>query len=154
MTHDPEATLAEELHQLIGTFERLRRRDRLLAFGARTTTVAGSGSITVLVALQGSSEPHPHLRFAALVLGVVVTIVAAWDVFLRPKDLWIARTDTLGRLQNLHRRVRYRAGATDVHLAELEGILDDYRHTRTTNWTSRPVDAELQATDVIRPDEF
>lgn len=141
-----EHSLADEVDLLILRYERVRRRNQLLAFAARTATVGGSGSITVLVALQASGQPHPYLRFATLVLGVLVTIVAAWDVFFRPNELWTARTEAVWRLQNLRRRLRY--GGTDdaAALVDLETILDDFRHTWTAVRRAVPSEVDRQIT--------
>lgn len=110
-----------------------RAIDRRRAFSLQIATVALSGTITTLLGLRLADPIRQWLTNIALVLGALLTVLAAWDAFYSHRGLWLLRSDTVQDLETLSRKIAYyRIGlaggaAAPEHsqrfLAELEQII-------------------------------
>jgi hypothetical protein len=92
---------------------RSRRRDldRRQAFVLQVATVSLSALITVLLGLRGVDPVRDWLADIALVLGALVTVLAAWAAFFSHRDLWLQRSDTVHQLMLLVLEIEFhRAG--------------------------------------------
>jgi hypothetical protein len=75
----------------------------------------------------------------ALVLGALVTVLAALEAFFNHRGLWIGRTVTVRRLEDLRRHLEYRLAGldgtqlesklADGFLAELDEIIAEDQRT-------------------------
>jgi hypothetical protein len=86
-------------------------------------------------------EPRTQSTFKniALVLGALVTVLAALEAFFNHRGLWIGRTVTVRRLEDLRRHLEYRLAArdgtqlepklADSFLAELDKIIAEDQRT-------------------------
>jgi hypothetical protein len=125
--------LFTELERQEKRFAHRRRRDKRKAFALQMSTVLFSACITVLLGLETGPRAEPIFKNIALVLGALVTVLAAMEAFFNHRGLWIGRTVTVRRLEELRRQLEYRlAGLTrgqldpkmvDGFLVRLEEIL-------------------------------
>jgi hypothetical protein len=107
-------------------FARRRRRDKRKSFGLQMATVALSATITVLLGLRVETGLQRTLANLALVLGALVTVLAAMEAFFNHRGLWVSRTITVRRLEELRRQADYQlAGLADgeVQPAVVDGLL-------------------------------
>ena len=80
----------------------------------------------MLLGLRVDSGLQRTLANLALVLGALVTVLAAMEAFFNHRGLWVARTVTVRRLEELRRQVDYQlAGLADgqVEPAVVDGLL-------------------------------
>jgi hypothetical protein len=129
------AFLQAELDRQHQRFTRRRRRDKRKSFALQMATVALSATITVLLGLRVAAGLQRTLANLALGLGALVTVLAAMEAFFNHRGLWVARTVTVRRLEELGRQVDYQlAGLADGEvqpevvaglLARLELIVAD-----------------------------
>jgi hypothetical protein len=129
--------LRAELDHQQQRFSSRRRRDKRKAFALQMATVVLSATITVLLGLRVGSGLQRTLANLALVLGALTTVLSAMEAFFNHRGLWVARTATLRRLEELRRQTDYQlAGVTDGELdptvvdgllARLEQIIADDR---------------------------
>jgi hypothetical protein len=127
--------LRAELNKQQERFARRRQRDKRKAFTLQMATVTLSASITVLLGLRLTAGIQQTLANVALALGALVTVLAAMEAFFNHRGLWISRTVTVRRLEELRRHVDYKlAGLSDGEispqlvdelLAELDHIVAD-----------------------------
>jgi Protein of unknown function (DUF4231) len=120
------AFLRAELDRQQQRFTRRRRRDKRKAFALQMATVVLSATITVLLGLRVDTGLQRALANIALVLGALVTVLAAMEAFFNHRGLWVTRTITLRRLEQLRLQVDYRlAGLADgeVEPAVVDGLL-------------------------------
>jgi ABC-type transport system involved in cytochrome bd biosynthesis fused ATPase/permease subunit len=111
---DRAAYLREELGRQEQRFARRRRRDKRKALVLQMATVALSATITVLLGVQVGGRTQPVLANIALVLGALVTVLAAAEAFFNHKGLWVNRTVAVRRLEELRRHMNYQfAGLAD-----------------------------------------
>jgi hypothetical protein len=118
--------LRAELDRQQQRFARRRRRDKRKSFALQMATVALSATITVLLGLRVAAGLQRTLANLALVLGALVTVLAALEAFFNHRGLWVSRTITVRRLEELRRQVDYQlAGLADgeVQPAVLDGLL-------------------------------
>ncbi|MFC6595093.1 SLATT domain-containing protein [Kitasatospora paranensis] len=121
----------EVRRQLVGR-RRRRDRDRSTAFALQLATVGLSAAITVLLGVRVDGAAREWLADSALGLGALITVLAAWQAFFGHRTLWIQRSETVHRLEELERRIAYHraglggaapeAGQVDGFLAEYERI--------------------------------
>jgi hypothetical protein len=102
------AFLRAELDREQQRFARRRRRDKRKAFALQMATVTLSATITVLLGLRVDAGVQRALANVALALGALVTVLAAMEAFFNHRGLWISRTVTVRRLEELRRQVNYR----------------------------------------------
>jgi Protein of unknown function (DUF4231) len=120
------AFLRAELDRQQQRFTRRRRRDKRKAFALQMATVVLSATITVLLGLRLDAGLQRALANIALVLGALVTVLAAMEAFFNHRGLWVTRTITVRRLEELRRQADYRlAGLADgeVEAAVVDGLL-------------------------------
>jgi hypothetical protein len=118
--------LRAELERQQQRFTHRRRRDKRKSFALQMATVALSATITVLLGLRVEAGLQRTLANLALVLGALVTVLAAMEAFFNHRGLWVARTVTVRRLEELRRQIDYQlAGLTDgeVDSAVVDGLL-------------------------------
>jgi hypothetical protein len=129
--------LYAELSRQQERFARRRKRDKRKAFVLQMSTVALSAAITVLLGLQVSEGGRRVLSNVALALGAMVTVMAAAEAFFNHRGLWIRRTLTVRRLEELRRHVDFQlsnGGSETIDemrlrawLEELDQIIRDDR---------------------------
>ena len=106
--------LRAELDRQQRRFSGMRRRDKRKAYVGKMATVALSATITALLGLRVGSGAELVLVNVALVLGALVTVLAAYEAFYNHRGLWINRTVTVCRLYELRRQMDYElAGLAD-----------------------------------------
>jgi hypothetical protein len=129
------AFLRAEMDRQRQQFVRRRRRDKRKAFVLQMATVTLSAAITVLLGLRVGTGTQRVLANVALTLGALVALLAAMEAFFNHRGLWVSRTVTLRRFEELRRRIDYRLAelsdheveptAVDRLLTELNEILAD-----------------------------
>jgi hypothetical protein len=127
--------LRDEVDRQLTQFGRRRRRDKRKAFALQMATVTLSAVVTVLLGLRAADATRTVLLNIALVLGALITVLAATEAFFTHRRLWVLRTATVRRLETLSRHVAfYSAGvggrataAAELTscLAELDAIIFD-----------------------------
>jgi hypothetical protein len=118
--------LRAELDRQQQRFGRRRRRDKRKAFALQVATVVLSATITVLLGLRVDTGLQRTLANVALGLGALVTVLAAMEAFFSHRGLWVARTVTVRRLEELRRQADYQlAGLADGEAppAVVDGLL-------------------------------
>jgi ABC-type multidrug transport system fused ATPase/permease subunit len=118
--------LRAELDRQHQQYVRRRRRDKRKSFALQMATVALSATITVLLGLRVAAGLQRTLANLALVLGALVTVLAAMEAFFNHRGLWVSRTVTVRRLEELRRQADYQlAGLADgeVQPAVVDGLL-------------------------------
>jgi uncharacterized membrane protein YcjF (UPF0283 family) len=124
-----------EVDRQLAVFARRRRRDKRKAFALQLATVTLSATVTVLLGLRTSEETRAWLLNVALVLGALITVLAAAEAFFSHRRLWVLRTATVRRLEALSRHVDFHAAVADGQpvdarasaacLDELDAIISD-----------------------------
>lgn len=124
-----------EVERQLTLFERRRRRDKLKAFSLQMATVMLSATVTVLLGLRTSDAMRTWLLNIALVLGTLITVLAAAEAFFTHRRMWVLRTATVRGLETLSRHVEFHmadaaTGPTDTEaqtacLTELDAIIAD-----------------------------
>jgi Protein of unknown function (DUF4231) len=108
------AVLRAELERQQKTFMSMRTRDRHKALRSQMATVALSAAITVLLGVRVGGQVQPVLANVALAMGALVTVLAAFEAFFNHRGLWVNRTMTVHRLDELRRQMDYQlAGLAD-----------------------------------------
>jgi hypothetical protein len=118
--------LRAELDRQQQQYVRRRRRDKRKSFALQMATVALSATITVLLGLRVEAGLQRTLANIALVLGALVTVLAAMEAFFNHRGLWVSRTITVRRLEELRRQADYQlAGLADgeVQPAVVDGLV-------------------------------
>jgi ABC-type multidrug transport system fused ATPase/permease subunit len=118
--------LRAELDRQQQRFARRRRRDKRKSFALQMATVALSATITVLLGLRVAAGLQRTMANLALGLGALVTVLAAMEAIFNHRGLWVARTVTVRRLEELRRQADYQlAGLADgeVDPAVVDGLL-------------------------------
>jgi hypothetical protein len=152
------AFLRAELGRQEQRFRRRQRRDKRKAFALQMATVALSAAITVLLGVRVGSRMEPLLGNVALGLGALVTVLAAMEAFFNHRGLWVSRTVTVRRLEELRRHIEYQfagvadrevsVGLVDELLARLDAIVADDQRA----WLRlRSVEAQPAAPDGTSP---
>jgi hypothetical protein len=119
----------------LALFGHRRRRDKRKAFALQMATVTLSATVTVLLGLRIPDPERTLLLNIALILGALITVLAAAEAFFTHRRLWVLRTATVRRLETLSRHVDFHtaeaggqagdAGALTACLAELDAIIAD-----------------------------
>lgn len=106
--------LRAELDRQQLRFVRRRRRDKRKSFALQMATITLSATITVLLGLRVAAELQSTLANVALGLAALVTLLAAMEAFFNHRGLWVSRTITVRRLEELGRQTDYQlAGLSD-----------------------------------------
>ena len=79
-------------------FESTRERDKHKAIRVQMATVTLSATITVLLGIRVGSRVEPFLADAALSLGALLTVLAAYSAFYNHRGLYVNRANTAYRL--------------------------------------------------------
>lgn len=127
--------LRSEVDQQLALFGHRRRRDKRKSFALQMATVTLSAAVTVLLGLRTPDATRTVLLNIALVLGALITVLAAAEAFFTHRRLWVLRTGTVRRLETLSRHVAFHtvggggrsAAAAELTycLAELDAIIAD-----------------------------
>lgn len=107
---DPVAQMAwlrAELDRQLRIYRARRQRDKRKAFFLQMATVVLSATITVLLGLRVVGGVQQGLANAALVLGALITVLAAAEAFFGHRGLWLLRTETVRDLEGLSRHLEY-----------------------------------------------
>ena len=115
--------LSAELDKQLRLFLTRRRRDKRKSTTLQMATVSLSAIITVLLGLRVDPGLESVLANVALGLGVAVTILATYDSFFDHRKLWVIRTITVRRLEELQRELDYRAASSVKSLNDLSPII-------------------------------
>jgi hypothetical protein len=105
--------LKKELRDRIHTTDKKKRKEKRIAFWLRVTTVAFSGTITVLLGFKVGQPAARYLSNGALILSATVTVLTAVDAFYNYRSLYIHRTILITKLEGLVRRLDYLAAGRD-----------------------------------------
>ena len=114
--------LRDEVDRQLAIFGRRRRRDKRKAFALQMATVTLSAAVTVLLGLRTSDTTRMLLLNVALVLGALITVLAAAEAFFTHRRLWVLRTATVRRLETLSRHVDYTAAAARGQSADTSAL--------------------------------
>ena len=128
--------LQAELSQQIGGFNRSRRFFRSTYFYF-TLSTAGLSAVTTMLIGASHMVPDPlwWLPLAALVCSAITTVLAAYEGFLRSRDLWVQKTDAWMALQVLNEHVKYAKAKSVTPLAQSQ--IDDFQCALRTNTDGR-----------------
>lgn len=114
--------LRGEVDQQLALFGRRRRRDKRKAFALQMATVTLAATVTVLLGLRTSDATRELLLNIALVLGALITVLAAAEAFFTHRRLWVLRTATVRRLETLSRHVDFNAAGASGRVAEASAL--------------------------------
>ena len=126
----PETELLEylqaELTQQISGFNGSRRFFRS-AYFYFTLSTAGLSAVTTMLIGASHMVPDPlwWLPLTALVCSAITTVLAAYEGFLRSRDLWVQKTDAWMALQVLNEHVKYAKAKSVTPLAQCQ--IDDFQ---------------------------
>lgn len=98
--------LEDQLAAQIYGFDDSRKFYRRKLFQATMATSVLSASTTVLIALDKALNLEVF-SIIALVFSSSITIISAYDQFLRSREIWVQKTDTWMLLQNLQAHLQY-----------------------------------------------
>jgi hypothetical protein len=126
----------DELDSHVRRITRKRNRDKNKAFSLKIIAVAFAAAITVLLGLKTDDEKQAkYFHNIALVLGAAITYLSAVDAFYDHRTLWVRRTVTVTRLQDLKRAFEFYVEGRDddeiseeklaVYMQQLNGILQE-----------------------------
>jgi hypothetical protein len=149
--------LHKEIDQQLEAYRGRRRRDKRKSFALQMATVFFSATITVLLGLRVSGQAQKVLADTALAFGALITVLAAAEAFFSHRGLWLLRTETVRRLENLARQLQYYdvglmgsqpdVASVDHYHAELERILASDHGA----WQRLRQTATDKASDVVGP---
>jgi hypothetical protein len=109
----------DELDSHVRRITRKRNRDKNKAFSLKIIAVAFAAAITVLLGLKTDEKQAKYFQNVALVLGAAITYLSAVDAFYDHRTLWVRRTVTVTRLQDLKRAFEfYVEGREDDEISE------------------------------------
>ena len=118
--------IEQELDSLIHVFGSKRNGNKKKALVTRMSVIGFSGAIPILLGLEKIGGPDSLLNNFALVLGVLVTVIIAYEGFFDHRSLWIRMTLTLARLRDLQLDLKFqRAGLNGADPDD--AILLDFR---------------------------
>ncbi|MEN8193341.1 MAG: DUF4231 domain-containing protein [Bacteroidota bacterium] len=98
--------IKKELRSLISRFSRERRRHKLTALWLSLLTAIFAASATILIGWEKPAHPE-LLKNLALIFNASITVIAAYQVFFRPKKLWIQETCVFSELKDIEREFNY-----------------------------------------------
>jgi hypothetical protein len=99
--------LESELASQIKSHDSSREFYRSANFYICLMTAVFSGATTVLIGIGQALNGDKIFAILSLIFSGAVTVVAAYDGFLRSKDLWIQNTDTWVGLITLRAHLKY-----------------------------------------------
>jgi len=118
--------LERELAEQITGFDssRIFYRNQLFRFTMATAFL--SAATTVLIAVE-KIIGFKELSIITLICSASIAVIAAWDQFLRSRELWIQKTDTWMQLQNLEANVKYeKAKSGQLAQAQIDTFYDRF----------------------------
>jgi len=83
-----------------------RQRHKITALGLKLSTAFLAAIATVLLGWQ-SSSPSVIFQNLALCINALITVIATYEAFFRPKKLWVRETKVLSALKDLERNFEY-----------------------------------------------
>jgi hypothetical protein len=111
--------LEYKLSTQIAEFNNSRQFYRRSHFHLTITTAIASSLTTVLIG-AGSVIRQPWWSLLPLFVSACVTAVAAYEAFLRPKDMWVQKTNTWMALQNILENLEYEKSKNETSLSQDE----------------------------------
>jgi hypothetical protein len=132
------AYLETELRQQIAGFDESRKFYRSAQFNLTMATTVLSAVATILIA--AGHYVHADWWFILpLVFSASITVAASYESFLRPKELWLQKTDTWMALQNLDAHIKYAKAKSANTLSQDEvdkfyGRFDDILMNEHSLW--------------------
>ena len=103
--------LEQQLNEQVAAFDSSRQYFRKQQFRFAMATASLSSATTVLIAAEKMLK-WEWLALIALMCSAAITVLAAYDQFLRSRDLWVHKTDTWMALQNLQANLEYAKART------------------------------------------
>jgi hypothetical protein len=100
------AYLEEQLAAQIAGFDSSRQYFRKQQFRFAMATALLSAATTVLIAADKILD-YKLLWLLSIAFSATITVVAAYDQFLRSRDLWVQKTDAWMELHNLEAHISY-----------------------------------------------
>ena len=104
--HESLTYLEEQLATQVDGFDSSRQYFRKQQFRFAMATATLSATTTVMIAAEKMLKIE-WFSIVALLCSAAITVVAAYDQFLRSRDLWVQKTDTWMALQNLQANLKY-----------------------------------------------
>ena len=117
--------LESELAKQVAAFDDSRKFYRRQNYRTTVATAAISAATTVFIGVSQILHSE-KLSILSLICSAAITVVAAWDGFLRSRDLWVQKTDTCMGLQNLEAHIKY-AKAKSEDVLPQEQVDDFYK---------------------------
>ena len=115
--------LEDELREQIEGFDSSRQFYRRQFYRYTLITASLSALTTILIGV-GQIYASKFLSVVSLITSAGITVIAAWDGFLRSRELWVQKTDTWMALQNLDANIKYAKAKTGGALTESQ--VDDF----------------------------
>ncbi len=96
------------LKQLISSFKSDRNRHKFTALVLKMLTAVLAASSVILLGWQLEPNDQDAVLFKnlALLLNAILTIVAAYEIFFRPKILWVRETVVFRKLKDIERNIK------------------------------------------------
>ena len=114
--------LEDELTKQIESFDSSRQFYRLQFYRYTLITACLSALTTILIG-TGQAYGSKLLSILSLITSAGITVVAAWDGFLRSRELWVQKTDTWMALRNIDANIKYAKAKTGTITEEQ---IDDF----------------------------
>jgi hypothetical protein len=111
----------------MATFNADRLRHKRLAVALKASTVLTAGIATVLIGWKSSGGTPPILCNIALILGVAVTVMSAYEAFFDPRILWIRETVVSAQLKDLRRDLGYSVATCGTNEPDRR-ILEEFKN--------------------------
>jgi hypothetical protein len=118
--------LEEQLAAQIVGFDASRQFFRKQQFKLTMATAVLSAATTILIAAEKILDMKLISLFS-LVCSAAITVIAAYDQFLRSRDLWVQKTDAWMELQNLEANISYaKAKSGELTQEEIDKFYDRF----------------------------
>ena len=151
---DKIQTLNNKLDKEIKSFDDRRKDNKSKAFRSKILTTLFSVLTTILLGLQGfGAEINIYLKDIAFTLSAFVTLFNTWDAFFNHRAIWIAYTETAGRLRVIRDELEYLTSGdiSMVKEADVDRLFRQYKTVlveSSRNWLQARKDEEQ-----IKPDQ-
>jgi len=100
-----------------------RQRHKITALGLKLSTAFLAAIATVLLGWQSSSHSVVFQNLA-LSINALITVIATYEAFFRPKKLWVRETKVLSAIKDLERNFEFDV----LDNATSEDKLNDYKN--------------------------
>lgn len=126
--------LEAELSKQIADFDGSRKFYRSAQFNLTMATTVLSAVTTVLIG-AGRIVDGNWWFILPLLCSASITVAAAYESFLRPKELWLQKTDTWMALQNIAANIKYAKAKSADELSQQE-VMNSIAASITCLWMS------------------